>query len=324
MVVFEENVISNIKEGYMFVQSNVVWKPWSLKAKYFILTSECLYCFKRRGDLDSIPCDVMRLDDASVTVDDERRGMRKRYYIRLTSARQRKSFNIFCFVVEERNAWLTAILSALARKYTDNGFVKRFDKTANNKTVSLSSVPRQHPLLRNLEESRAMSISCMELTNLSVIPEPLSPIQTAIPIRKTFELTHIHQKKMSSGSLDIAIRTDGPSSRISYHVQQQNGDISSNTREYYGTMNRNAAGNKKTEGKNRCSSVENVVGRMAHKRHKSMTDLLSINDLQSSTCEHSSCHSTPSDKRKLRTNKGLSLLLGNSLSFRTVSMANIF
>ena len=92
------NDVSNIREGYMFVQSNSVWRPWSMKAKYFILTTECLYCFKRRGDLESIPCYVIPLDSAAVTIDEERRGIRKRYYIRLTS--KRKTFNLFCFMSE--------------------------------------------------------------------------------------------------------------------------------------------------------------------------------------------------------------------------------
>lgn len=316
-MVVRDEAISNIKEGYMFVHSNVVWKPWSMKAKYFILTSECLYCFKRRGDLDAIPCDVLRLDGASVAVDDERRGMRKRYYIRLTSPGQRKTFNIFCFAVEERNAWLTSILSALAKKFTDKGYAQQGEKSVvDGKTVSLGLNTKLSALPRNLEETRPMSISCMELTNLSVIPEPLSPVQTAIPIRKTFDLTHIHQKKMSSGSLDIAIRTDsGTSVSTTLSSPRQRTDISLNTREYYGNMNQPA--HKKPSKDSYGSSG---FSRMSVKRHKSMADLFSISDFQS-TYDTSSCHSTPSEKRK-RKIKGLSL--GNSLSFRTSSMANIF
>ena len=302
MAVIEKKKENNIHEGYMFVQSNSVWRPWSMKAKYFILTNEYLYCFKRRGDLEAIPCDVIKLDGTAVTIDEERRGMRKRYYIRLTTQRPRKSLNLFCFMLEERNTWLTNILSVLAGKFTDKGLASLNNTTPKSETLNVSS--RKISGLkgfRDLEHSKTMSISCMELTNLSVMPGPLSPSRSAIPIRKILEVPEISlKKKISSSSLDIAIRTD----------------ISLNTREYY-SKNNNIDTIRKNNLKNKFLDTERFSN---NKRPKSMTDLrYDINDLPPTLS-----NTSPTLKRT-RKSKGLSLaMIGNTLSFRTASVSDLF
>lgn len=205
----DEEALS-VFEGYMFMQGSSMWKPWNWKARYFILTNECLYCFKRRGDLASIPHDVMYLDDAALAIDELRRGLRKRYYIRLSSSRQRKSFNLFCFLLDERNEWFCKILQVLAHKYTNKKpkIPKTFERMP--KTHSLGESGR-HSVLETLEQRRPMSISCLELTNLDVIDDPTKEIRTVTPIRKTLTIpTHPSMKrtKFSASSLDISIVAD--------------------------------------------------------------------------------------------------------------------
>lgn len=185
---------SSVKEGYMFMQNHSIWKPSTLKAKYFILTNECLYCFKRRGDLTSIPYDVVCLDDVALSVNEERRGLRKRYRIKLTS-NEKKTYDLFCFTSEERDAWFTSIMQILASKYTD-------EITSS----CPSTLKRQSKLL----QQKRISVSCLQLTDLNVVEDPCSKTRTITPIREQLDSPAPigHRKKYSSSSLDIAIRTD--------------------------------------------------------------------------------------------------------------------
>lgn len=279
----------NSKEGYMFVQGSSVWKPWSMKAKYFILTDKCLYCYKRRGDLDAIPSDVLPLKGIAVTIDEEKRGLRKRYYIRLTSTQARKSLNLFCFLIEERNAWLTSILSSLAGKYTDKG-LSRSLRRKSGKTLSLGEceLNKRHQI-ESMEHSRHMSISCLELTNLSVVMDPLSPTRSVIPIRKTLNFSEAPAKKVSSSSLDVAIRTDCTATLLgsSESISLKRHKLS--------------------------KSEKPKVATFSHKRHKSMSDLLSINSNE---------FSMTSSQKKKRKSKGLSMLNTN-LNFKAISIGNL-
>lgn len=273
----------NLKEGYMFVQGSSVWKPWSMKAKYFILTDEWLYCYKRRGDLDAIPSDVLPLEGLAVTIDEEKRGLRKRYYIRLTSIQARKSLNLFCFMIEERNAWLTCILSSLASKYTNKGLFRTL-RRKSGKTLSLGEceLNKRHQI-ESMEHSRHKSISCLELTNLSVVIDPLNPARSVIPIRKTLNFLQEPVKKVSSSSLDVAIRTDCTTTLL---------------------------------GSSESTSLKRhkpKAATISHKRPKSMSDLLSINSNE---------FSMSSAQEKKRKNKGLSMLSTN-LNFKAISIGNL-
>ena len=288
----EKNMASsqtNLKEGYMFVQSTSVWRPWAMKAKYFILTHEHLYCYKRRGDLDSIPCDVIPLNGLAVTLDEEKRGLRKRYYLRMTSTPLRRSWNLFCFMIEERNEWLTAVLTALAGKYTDKGII-RSKRRKSGKTLSLGECEfvRRHQI-DSLEQTRPFSISCLELTNLSVMTDPMNPTRSVVPIRKTFNLCEMNHKKISSSSLDVNLIH----SATELLIENNNGSNSAPLRRH--------CKHSKTQS----------MSKTTHKRHKSMSDLLLIED-EISLSENAD--------RKKRKSKGLSMF-GTNLSF--VSIANL-
>ena len=279
---------SNIKEGYMFVQNASVWKPWAMKAKYFILTRECLYCYKRRGDLDAIPKDVIPLDGISVTLDEGKSGLRKRFYIRLTSPQVGKSLNLFCFMSEERNEWLTCILSALTNKYTDKGLAKSA-RRKSGKTLSLAECEfNRRNQLETLEQTRPFSISCLELTDLSVVMDPMNPTRSAVPIRKTYDITNLHSKKISSSSLDVAVE--------------------------HGLHGSNSAPLKRHKARSEKAST------VTHKRHKSMSDLLSLND------DLNPCIPTDTvSKKKKPKHKRLSLgvLMGSNLNIKAMSVTNL-
>jgi PH domain. len=279
---------SNVKEGYMFVQNTSVWKPWAMKAKYFILTKECLYCYKRRGDLDAIPKEVIPLDGISVTLDEGKSGLRKRFYIRMTSPQLRKSLSLFCFIPEERNEWLTCILSALTNKYTDKGLAKTA-RRKSGKTHSLAECEfNRRNQLETLEQTRPFSISCLELTNLSVVMDPRNPTRSAVPIRKTYDITNSQLKKVSSSSLDVALE---------HHLRGSNS----------ATLKRHKVRSEKSKT-------------LTHKRHKSMSDLLSL-DEDLNPCIPTN---TISEKKKPK-NKRLSIgmLIGNNLNFKTTSLTNL-
>ena len=197
----------SVFEGYMFMQGSSRLRPWNWKARYLILTNECLYCFKRRGDLTSIPHDVIHLHDVAVSVDELRRGFRRRYYLRVTSHRQRKTFNMFCFLIEERNEWLSKILQVLAHKYTDREprNSRIISRGVKSRSVGESS---RHSVLEALEHSSPMSISCMELTNLDVIDDPTKELQTVTPIRKTFKSAIdglIKETRIPDNTVDVPI-----------------------------------------------------------------------------------------------------------------------
>lgn len=197
----------SVFEGYMFMQGSSRLRPWNWKARYLILTNECLYCFKRRGDLTSIPLNVIHLHDVAVSVDELRRGFRRRYCLRVTSPRQRKTFNLFCFLIEERNEWFSKILQVLARKYTDREprNSRIISRGVKSRSVGESS---RHSVLEALEHSSPMSISCLELTNLGVINDPTKEFQTVTPISKTFKPAIdglIQETRIPDDTVDVSI-----------------------------------------------------------------------------------------------------------------------
>lgn len=154
---------NNLHEGYMFLRNRSLFRQWMLKPQYFILTPHYIYCFKRRGDLTSIPRDVMPLDYLSVSIDNDTKGLRKHFYIKLDSPVTKKTFTMFCFSNEERDQWLTMILQVLAKNFLDSEYIHRYLKTS----YSSRSLSRLTGCSVNnaIELNKQSSLSCMELTN---------------------------------------------------------------------------------------------------------------------------------------------------------------
>lgn len=157
---------NNIFEGYMFLHNRTLFRQWMFRPKYFILTPHYLYCFKRRGDLASIPRDVLPLQQLSVSIDEEIHGFRKHYYLKLESTVTKKAFNMFCFSFEERDEWLTKILHVIARNLVDGEFANRYLHTSYS-SRSLSKLSGYN-LMQSSELNKLTSLSCMELTNFGL------------------------------------------------------------------------------------------------------------------------------------------------------------
>lgn len=97
-----------LKEGYLFKQSHSVWKLW--KARYFILRRSGLYYYKEKGETAGLPLGILPYREISVQID-EIGDKKKKFCLRIQA--EGKSYMLCCFSEEERNSWLTAILTSI-------------------------------------------------------------------------------------------------------------------------------------------------------------------------------------------------------------------
>lgn len=99
-----------LKEGYLFKQSRHVWKLW--KARYFVLQTNGLVYYKEKSDLECAgrPLGVLTFRDMSMHIEEV--GEKKRKYC-LKIHSEGKNYLLCCFSEEERNGWMTAILTAV-------------------------------------------------------------------------------------------------------------------------------------------------------------------------------------------------------------------
>lgn len=97
-----------LKEGYLFKQSRAFWKLW--KARYFVLRASGLSYYKKASDCQGLPFGQIAIKSISMHVD-EIGEKRKRFCLKLGS--DGKIYYLCCFLEDERNAWMTAILTAI-------------------------------------------------------------------------------------------------------------------------------------------------------------------------------------------------------------------
>ena len=181
--------VNSIFEGYMFLHNKSLFRQWKFRPKYFILTPRYMYCFKRRGDLASIPRDVLLLQELSVSIDEEMRGLRRRYYLNVESSVQKKSFSMFCFSMEERNEWMTKILYILANNYLQG---EPSNLTSNKTSYTSQSLPKisSHDVMQSIELTNQMSLSCMELTNVNFLQQEGKEVKKRVQKRQTISSLH--------------------------------------------------------------------------------------------------------------------------------------
>lgn len=100
-----------LKEGYLFKQSRHVWKLW--KARYFVLQQNGLVYYKEKSDIECAgrPLGVLTFRDISMHIEEV--GEKKRKYC-LKIHSEGKNYFLCCFSEEERNSWMTAILTAVS------------------------------------------------------------------------------------------------------------------------------------------------------------------------------------------------------------------
>ena len=96
-----------LREGYLFKQSRSVWKLW--KARYFVLRASGLSYYKQESDDRTSPLGVIAIRSISMHVD-EIGEKKKRFCLKLSA--DGKNYVLCCYGEDERNAWLTAILTA--------------------------------------------------------------------------------------------------------------------------------------------------------------------------------------------------------------------
>ena len=99
---------ATLKEGYLFKQSRTVWKLW--KARFFILKTTGLFYYKKKSYCTGLALGVISLKDISMQVDEV--GDRRRKFCLKINA-DGKNFSLCCFSEDERNSWMTAILTAV-------------------------------------------------------------------------------------------------------------------------------------------------------------------------------------------------------------------
>lgn len=105
---------ATLREGYLFKQSRSVWKLW--KARFFILKTTGLFYYKKKSHCSGLALGVIPFKDISMQVDEV--GDRRRKFCLKIHA-DGKTFCLFCFSEEERNSWMTAILTAVTSYVID-------------------------------------------------------------------------------------------------------------------------------------------------------------------------------------------------------------
>lgn len=107
---FTSSEDQSIKEGYLWKQSKSTPLKRRWKKRYFILSEDKLYLLKEKSE-ESVSAKIIRiLDIVSLMVEDF--GFRtKKFGLRLR-ANNKESYIVSCNSEDERNDWITAVLTA--------------------------------------------------------------------------------------------------------------------------------------------------------------------------------------------------------------------
>lgn len=107
-----------IKEGYIWKQSKST--PWKRrwKRRYFILSGDKLYFLKEKSE-ESVSAKIVRiLDIVSMMVEDF--GFRRKKFGLRLRANNKESYIVSCTSEEERNDWITAVLTAKSHSLVEH------------------------------------------------------------------------------------------------------------------------------------------------------------------------------------------------------------
>ena len=183
---------ATLREGYLFKQSRSVWKLW--KARFFILKTTGLFYYKKKSHCTGLPLGAIPFKDISMQVEES--GEKKRKFCLKIQA-DGKAYCLCCFAEEERNAWMTAILSAVTLHVICHRDGARVDDTFITKQRSLSRSKSDDVLTGAKLNAAKVKASTMSVTDLDrvVLREMKS---TPLPKRKHRALSHWDFKWRSS------------------------------------------------------------------------------------------------------------------------------
>ncbi|XP_031550463.1 uncharacterized protein LOC116287898 [Actinia tenebrosa] len=103
---------SYIKEGYLWkMKDGLPSRMWRWKKRYLVLSEDSICFLKEKGKAGKTPKIVRILDVVSLMIEDF--GIRRKTFgIRLKAGNDRDSFLLRCRSEDERNDWVTAVLTA--------------------------------------------------------------------------------------------------------------------------------------------------------------------------------------------------------------------
>ena len=136
-----------IREGYLFKYSSSVRKQW--RARYLVLTSNNLYCYKNMGDFKSFPLEVIPFDNVTMTLEENGMDKSKLFCIKLSlpSLLGKKTHLLGCHNADNRDEWMTAILQALTSQRLEkreqeriSGVFNELDGLAKRQSRSLTDL----------------------------------------------------------------------------------------------------------------------------------------------------------------------------------------
>ena len=123
------------REGYLFKQSRSMRKFW--KTRYFVLRNDGLLYFRSNLDKDSAPLGVIPLTKLSVHIDSIDTKSKPKFCLRLASRHfYFKTFCLCCFSNEERDNWLTALLTAISEDLVSSFTLTKY---RDERSLSVSS-----------------------------------------------------------------------------------------------------------------------------------------------------------------------------------------
>ncbi|KAJ7370071.1 hypothetical protein OS493_034280 [Desmophyllum pertusum] len=170
---------ATLREGYLFKQSRNVWKLW--KARFFILKTTGLFYYKKKSHCSGLALGVIPFKDISMQVDEV--GDRRRKFCLKIHA-DGKTFSLCCFSVEERNSWMTAILTAVTSYVIRQHEGAKMDESYMTRDRSLSGLSRSKSfdaitarLTSPKQKAATLSTSATDLDRIVLRDFKTTPVQ---------------------------------------------------------------------------------------------------------------------------------------------------
>ena len=124
------------REGYLFKQSRTMRRFW--KTRYFVLRNDGLLYFRSKLDKDGAPLGVIPLTRLSIHIDSiENKAGKPKYCLRLVNRNfYFKTFCLCSFSSEERNNWLTSLLTAISEDLVSSFTLTKYRRNERSSSVS--------------------------------------------------------------------------------------------------------------------------------------------------------------------------------------------